>query len=187
MLPILPMQKKIMQISAEDAVLAVVSASPEHQVQGKKRIQKMSFFCLFCDEPIAARFHIRHFGVFSSEIAEALELLCTFGDLATRDEQVGPNRYFTTVFSTHGKHKQPPSSIVEVVRLLAPYSTPLLEVASTVAFFTKEGLKEVEAIRETKRIKPAITSPERIATTKELLKKLSAIRGLNNGQRPAHT
>jgi uncharacterized protein YwgA len=174
-----------MATSAEDAVLSVVAASPNHQVHGKKRIQKIMYLCMYGDEPIDARFHIRHFGVFSPEIADALEFLSVFGDLTTRDEQVGPNRYFTTVFELRGKSKHRPNErIAQIAELLGSYSTPSLEVASTVAYFMREdGLPEAEAIKETKKIKPGISTPDRISTTKTLLKRLAALRATDHGQR----
>lgn len=173
-------------LSPEEAVLSVVAASPEHQVWGKKRFQKLTYLCTYCDAPIAAHFNIRHFGVFSSEVADALELLCVFGDLNSREEQVGPNHFFTTVFSLPVKRKAAPA-IARIVEVLSPFSTPELEVASTVAFLTKEGsLSEADAIRETKRIKPAITIPARVSKAKDLLKRLAAIRASDNGQRSAN-
>jgi uncharacterized protein YwgA len=174
-------------ISPEEAVLSIVAASPDHQIQGKKRIQKITFFCTYFDKSIAARFQIRHFGVFSTEVADALEFLSVFGDLTTREEQVGPNRFFTTVFSIAGEQRHKPiPTIAQIAKTLAPYSTPVLEVASTVAFFVKEGLSEAEAIKETKRIKPAISTPERISKTKDILDRLAAIRAADHGQRSAN-
>jgi|SRR5579862_1725363 len=171
-------------LSAEDAVLSVLAASPCHQIRGKKRFHKVTFFCSFCDEQIDARFRIRHFGVFSTEIASALEVLSVFGDVEMRDEQIGPNGYFTTVFSLHGKARHKPSPIIaQVADFLAKYSTPSLEVASTIAYYTQQGLSEADAIRETKRIKPAISTPDQIITSKTLLKGLAALRALEHGQR----
>lgn len=173
-------------LSPEEAVLSVVAASPDQQVWGKKRFQKLTYLCTYCDAPIAAHFNIRHFGVFSSEVADALDLLSVFGDLKSREEQVGPNRFFTTVFSLPAK-RNPAPAIAQIVEMLSPLSTPDLEVASTVAFLTKEGkLSEADAIKETKKIKPAITIPARISKAKELLKRLAAIRASHDGQRSAN-
>ena len=135
-------------IAPEDAVTSVLAVSPDHEVRGKKRIQKIIFFCTYCDAPIAAHFSIRHFGVFSREIAVALDVLTTFGDLDVNDKQIGPNGYFTSVYSLAGKPKHKPDpAITKVVQALADYSTPSLEVASTVAYFRMHGLSEEQAMK----------------------------------------
>lgn len=171
-------------LSAEDAVISVLAASSNHEMRGKKRFHKTTFFCVYCDAPVAARFSIRHFGVFSVEVAAALDVLTTFGDLEMRDEQIGPNGYFTTVYSLPEKPKHKPNpTIAKVVEALAEYSTPSLEVASTVAYFMTQGLSEVDAMKETKRIKPDISTPAQFATTKALLKGLADLRASADGQR----
>lgn len=153
-------------------------------MRGKKRVHKITFLCVYCDAPIAARFSIRHFGVFSGEIAGALDVLTTFGDLKMRDEQIGPNGYFTTIYSLAGRpeHKSNPI-IARVAGMLVDYSTPSLEIASTVAYFMKHGLSRADAIRETGRIKPAISTPAQFATTKALLKGLADLRASTHEQR----
>jgi hypothetical protein len=177
-------ERPVPPISSEEAVLAVLAASPGHQVHGKKRFHKITFFCAYCDQAIQARFSIRHFGVFSTEIADALDVLSTFGDLETRDEQVGPNRYFTTVFSLHEKAKHRSTPVIsEVAKMLARYTTPSLEVASTVAYFTRRGFSEADAVEETTRIKPAISTPSQFAISKNLLKELADLRASKHGQR----
>jgi hypothetical protein len=174
-------------ISPESAVRAIVAASPGHRVQGKKRIHKTAFLCAWCDAPIGAHFAIRHFGVFSTEIADALDVLSFFGDLETQDEQVGPNQYFTTVYSLgKGAAHEAVPAISRVAKHLARYSTPSLEVASTVAYFMKQGWPEARAVAETARIKPAISTPERFAATRTLLKEIAGLRGTSHGQRPAN-
>ncbi len=171
-------------LSPEDAVTSLLAVSPDHEVRGKKRIQKIIFFCTFCDVPISAHFSIRHFGVFSNEIAGALDLLTTFGEINMRDEQIGPNGYFTTVYSLAGKQKHKLNSkVARVAGKLAGVSTPLLEVASTVAFFAQNGLNEASAERETKQIKPALSTPAQFAKTRTLLKDLAELRVDGDGKR----
>ena len=175
-------------LSAEDAVLSIVAASPHHEMRGKKRFHKTAFFCSYCDAPIEARFSIRQFGVFSNEIADALDLLTTFGDLGLRDEQVGPNGYFVTVFSLPaGQEFKPNPVIAKIVRALADCSTVTLEVASTVAFFLTHGRSETDAVRETKHIKPDVTSPDQVHKSKLLLKGLADLRASIHGQRPKNS
>src|SRR5580693_2467352 len=164
-------------LTAEDAVLSIVAASPHHKVLGKKRVHKTSFLCMYCAVPIEARFSIRHFGVFSGEIAGALDFLTAFGDLEMTDEQTGPNGYFMTVYSLPGKHKlKPDPAIAQVVGKLEGYSTPTLEVASTIAYFLSQKCSEADAVRETKRIKPNISTPAHLTKSKALLKELASLR-----------
>jgi len=175
-------------LSAEDAVISVLAASPKHEIRGKKRLHKSTFLCSYSGVPIAARFSIRHFGVFSGEVANALDVLTTFGDLTMHDEQIGPNGYFTTVYSLaeKPKHKTDPM-IAKTMTALVSYSTPSLEVASTVAFFMMQGETEAAAMRETKRIKPALSTPAEFAITKRLLKELAEMRAGADGQRPKNS
>jgi hypothetical protein len=171
-------------LSAQDAVLSVLAASPHHEMRGKKRFHKVTFLCSYCEAPIAARFTIRQFGVFSNEVAGALDMLTTFGDLGTRDEQIGPNGYFVTVFSLPDKSKYKPDGLIaRVVERLVHHSTPTLEVASTVAFFMTHGQSEAEAVKETKRIKPDISTADQFAKTRLLLKELASLRASIHGQR----
>jgi hypothetical protein len=171
-------------ITPEDAIISVLAVSPGHEVRGKKRIHKIAFLCNYCHAPIAAQFNIRHFGVFSNEIAGALDVLTTFGDLDMHDEQIGPNGYFITVYSLSGKPRHKPDpKVAKVAAALAAYSTPSLEVASTVAYFTMHGLSEAGAMKETRRIKPALSSGAQFAITKRLLNALAEIGAGGDGQR----
>jgi len=77
----------------------VLAVSPGHEVRGKKRIHKIAFLCNYCHAPIAAQFNIRHFGVFSNEIAGALDVLTTFGDPICHDEQIGQWLFHHGVFA----------------------------------------------------------------------------------------
>ncbi len=172
-------------LSAEDAVISILAASPHHEMRGKKRFHKTTFFCVYCSASIAVRFSIRNFGVFSGEIQSALDILTTFGDLKVREEQIGPNGFFTTVYMLPQRHRHKPDPVIaKVVESLAEYSTPSLEVASTVAYFMSQGRSEHDAIDETKRIKPDISTPAQFAKTRILLKGLAGLRASANGQRP---
>jgi uncharacterized protein YwgA len=175
-------------MGSEEAVLAVIAASPGRQVCGKKRFHKITYLCSYCDVPIDARFHIRRFGVFSPEIAEALEVLSVVGDIDTHDEQVGPNYYFTKVFALPADVKPKSDAKLElVVTETSKHSTPLLEVASTIAHFRKEGLNNSDAITKTQQIKPSLSTPERIAASIDLLERFKQICASSHENRPAHT
>ena len=183
-----PIPSPSLPLSAEEAVVSILAATRQHEVHGKKRLHKTIFLCTFCDAPIRARFSIRHFGVFSLEIAGALDLLTTFGDLKMREEQIGPNGYFATVYVLPEKPKYKVNPIiVKVVDMLEKYSTPSLEVASTVAYFLKQGLPEQDAMRETKRIKPDLSTSAQFTVTKALLKGLAGLRASTDGQRPKNS
>jgi hypothetical protein len=120
----------------------------------------------------------------TSKGADQLDVLTTFGDLKMRDEQIGPNGYFTTVYSLAEKPKHKPNQIIaKVTEMLEAYSTPSLEVASTVAYFLTQGFSEPDAIKETKRIKPDISTPAQFVKTKALLKGLADLRASEHGQR----
>jgi hypothetical protein len=68
------------RLSAGDAVYAIIAASPGREVHGKKRVHKSAFLCQYCDAPIAVRFQIQNFGVFSGEIADVLNIMTAFGE-----------------------------------------------------------------------------------------------------------
>jgi len=54
---------------------------------------------------------------------------------------------------------------------------------STVAYFTMHGLSEAGAMKETRRIKPALSSGAQFAITKRLLNALAEIGAGGDGQR----
>jgi uncharacterized protein YwgA len=175
-------------IAPDEAILSLLEATPDHQVQGKKRIQKLLYLCRHSSAPISASFKIRHYGVFSEEVADALDCLCAFGDLETQDVQVAPNGYFSTVFSkTEDSPKVSPHPVIQsAARVLASYATSTLEVASTIAYYLDHGHTEDQAILGTQAIKPALTTPKQIETSKILLDQLSKLGVSQNGQRSAH-
>lgn len=172
-------------ITPDEAVLSLIEATPSHQVQGKKRIQKLLYLCRHCSAPIEAKFLIRHYGVFSAEIADALDGLCAFGELDTQDVQLAPNGYFSTVFSkTDDTPQVTPHPVIErAAKLLAAYSTPTLEVASTIAYYLDMGSTQEQAIENTASIKPLITTPKQVEMSKALLDQLSRLGISNDGQR----
>jgi hypothetical protein len=50
-------------LSPEDAVLAIIAASANAEMHGKKRVRKSVFLYQYYDASIAVRFSIQHFGV----------------------------------------------------------------------------------------------------------------------------
>jgi uncharacterized protein len=177
------------EIAPEDAVLSLIAATPDHQVQGRKRLQKLLYLCAYSRAPISARFKIKHYGVYSPEIADAVDFLSVFGDLDTNEVQVGPSGYFSTVFSL--SKSEPAITVHPVIKCVAKdlsgFPTSTLEVASTIAFFMGEGCAQDQAIANTAKIKPNLTTEKQIDKSKALLEMLSKIGAQQNGQRSANS
>lgn len=123
-----------------------------------------------------ASFYIKHFGVFSDELAETLAFLSTFSYLDTAETRVGANNYFATVFQTPSPQDYAcPPRLKAIVDLLSRESTPVLEVASTIAYFEETGLSEKVAEQKTKDMKPAIANTSNIQQSRKLLADLRAV------------
>jgi len=82
-------------MDAETLILAVLAAVPNHEIQGRKRLQKMSYFALQKGASANVRFFLHDFGPFSADVASATDLLSFLGDIDEEEVQLGKTRLYS--------------------------------------------------------------------------------------------
>jgi uncharacterized protein YwgA len=156
----------------DDFILAILAAIPGRRLKGKKRLQKLAFLLTQAGAKCEAEFHIRDFGPFSAQIANATKFLAAIGLIDEREEPVGAANTYVSTFKLSPAATQRVKPLnpkyQKILRNLEKYPTVDLEVAATIIFFQAMGLRGDVAIRKTKELKPT-------KTTAQVLKKLPAI------------
>jgi uncharacterized protein len=162
-------------MDAETLVLAVLDAVPDRQVQGRKRLQKLSYFAVRTGAPADAHFFLHDYGPFSTDVAAATDLLAFLGDISEQEIQIGPAKRYSKLYRLSDPSSVPerlPSNSVEALKILDRYSTIDLEIASTISYFMSKGMSRTKAIEETKKLKPSKSQPKIIQRAQEALSKV---------------
>jgi uncharacterized protein YwgA len=163
-------------MDAETLILAVLDAVPSKEIQGKKRLQKMSYFALQKGAEASVRFFLHDFGPFSADIASATDLLAFLGDLEEREVQIGRSRIYSKLYRLTDPSSVPehlPEETVAAIRALDEFTTIELEIASTIFYFmSSERLNFSAAIDATKRLKPSKSQPGIIKRAQDALSKV---------------
>lgn len=147
-------------MKADEAVVGILEALPEHKVQGKKRLQKIVHLTQLAGANIEARYYILHYGPFSKEIANAVNLLSLTGIVREEVHPSGVYGRLQSVFSLSdvaGSQNKLSSKFKKLVAELNRFSTIELEVASTIGYFSDEGDPPSKAIQKTREMKPEKT------------------------------
>src|SRR4051812_21062797 len=113
-------------MDAETLVLAVLDAVPDKEIQGKKRLQKLSYFAVKTGTHSDVRYFLYDFGPFSTEVAAATELLAFLGDVSEKEIQVGPTKRYSKLYRLSDPKNIPerlPPKSAEALRTLDKYST----------------------------------------------------------------
>ena len=143
-------------MDAETLILAVLDAIPNNQIQGKKRLQKMSYFALQTGAEADVRFFLHDFGPFSADIASATDLLSFLGDISEQEVQIGRNRLYSKLYRLTDPNNVPerlPEEAADAIRKLNEFSTIELEIASTILhFMSSEGMNQSSATEATQRL-----------------------------------
>jgi uncharacterized protein YwgA len=163
-------------MDAETLILAVLEALPTNKIQGKKRLQKMSYFALQKGAQANVRFFLHDFGPFSADVASATDLLSFLGDIDEQEVQVGSTRLYSKLYRLTDPSNVPerlPKEAASALQALDEFSTVELEIASTIFYFMSvEGQDQVHAIEATKRLKPSKSQPGIIKRAKDALAKV---------------
>src|SRR5262245_16008582 len=125
-------------MNAEKLVLAVLQAVPENEVQGRKRLQKLSFFAVEAGAPADVRFFLHDYGPFSDQVAKATEFLSFVGEVAEREIQLGRAKRYSKAYRLENfdaVSETLPAAAVRALRSLSEYTTLELEIASTLRYF----------------------------------------------------
>jgi uncharacterized protein YwgA len=163
-------------MDAETLILAVLDAVPNNEIQGKKRLQKMSYFALQKGAEASVRFFLHDFGPFSADIASATDLLSFLGDIDEQEVQLGRTRLYSKSYRLTDPSNVPeplPQEAALAIRALDEFSTIELEIASTIFYFmSSEGMSQSDATEATKRLKPSKSQPGIINRAKDALSKV---------------
>lgn len=160
--------------SYEFIVRALCSAQ-DRTILGKKRLQKLGMLLQHAGLEIDIDFFLHHYGPYSSELADAADELYMMGEIDSRSEQVGAFGTFHTVYSL-------PEDYSDIGTLPEPYDQTLitlngfspieLEMASTIAYFERQGHNRPGAIDLASLLKPKKAVPRIIDKANQILDSL---------------
>jgi uncharacterized protein YwgA len=159
-------------MDAESLVLAVLKAVPKREVRGKKRLQKLAYFAVQAGTPADVRFFLHDFGPFSTQVANAANVLSYVGTISEDEEQFArTKRYYKCYRITDlaAVNEDLPVSASQALGKLDAYSTIELEVASTIRYFMDKGQTAADAIQSTRELKPTKSQQQIIERAREAL------------------
>ena len=162
-------------MDAESLVLAVLGAVPRHEVGGKKRLQRLAFFAVQAGAKCNVKFFLHDFGPFSTEVANATDVLSFFGAISEREAQLPKTKRYYKIYclqDTKTVSEDLPEGTTEALRMLNEYSTIELEIASTIRYFMNAGQAAEKAIEATKKMKPTKSAPRIVQRAEEALSKV---------------
>ncbi len=117
-------------------------------------------------------FRLLHYGVFSTDIADAADELVLTGMVKEDIEPVGIYDTFQSIYQLPPDSEKIgglPEPLRDVVNQLDEFTTIELEVASTIAYFVNKGLSQSDALAETKKLKPSKAIPPVMRKAKKIL------------------
>lgn len=159
-----------MPLSTDEAIIAALAGAPRNRIQGKKRLQKILAIAQDLGEQIDTEFRLFHYGPFSADVAAHSDFLYYTGKIDCAEEQIGPNGYFTTVY-TLSQNVQPVPNAERLQRIasyLSGFTTLELEIASTLSHFLRSNsIGRAEA--RTKEFKREKAAPQILTKAKEIL------------------
>ncbi len=175
-------------MDAETFVLSLLDASPNKEIIGKKRLQKMAYLATNLGAQANVRFYLHDFGPFSADIASAAEMLSLFGEVSETQTQIGTAKRFVTVYRIDAGTPIPerlPSAIADNIAQLDRYSTVELEIASTILFFYNNTHNWHNSILATQTLKPTKSVPRIIQRATEALSEVNLYEGRRADQMPS--
>ena len=158
-------------MNAEALVVSLLAELPQQKLNGRTRLQKLSYFVANSGAS-DIKFFLHNYGPFSAELAAATDSLALWGEIEEKEEAFGPLKRFRKVYSLKSKEARPeplPKSASAVLKVLNEYQTMELEIAATIHFFMSRGMSIGDAISETRRIKPMKSDPQIIKRAQEAL------------------
>lgn len=174
-------------MDAPEIVVAVVAATRNQSVAGRKRLQKLTYFLERVGGPSVSDFQLRQFGPYSEMVARETSVLVAFGDLNEKVQPLGTYGTFQSVYSlpdTAGATRLP-NSLDEFISELDGFSTLELEIAATIDYFRRMENDLDKAIVLTRDMKPTKTTPSVVAKANSVLSILDRWNGKRSkDQRP---
>lgn len=162
-------------MDASNIIVAVIAATSEKKVVGRKRLQKFSYFLNQVGGPAADDFELRQFGPYSASIAESTNELVAFGELSEDNQPLGTYGMFQSVY-TLPEGATPNIQLGELKHFLEgldKFSTLDLEIAATIDYFEKIEKDRERAVEATKSMKPTKATPSVLARAEKILSYVS--------------
>jgi hypothetical protein len=160
-------------LDAEDAVISLLNALPSHQIEGKKRLQKMCHLLKEAKARLDIDFTLLHYGAFSRDLADACDELALQGVIAEEETRSPIYGLFQTRYSLKESSVKPKEDLDNAAKKLAvdlnAYSTVALEIASTILYFCSSGLSPQDAARETREMKPRKWVPSVVQDARRII------------------
>lgn len=158
-------------MDTEDFVKRVLYLAPGRSVEGKKRLQKLAFFCQQAGMISNAHFYLYDFGPFSADVARAVDMLVFSGEISEEDRLISNVGRYVKVFTLDDCifPDSDDDKFHDLMNELSHYSTLELEIASTIFYFEQRGETHEEAIGSTKNLKPGKSKPRVVAEADKLL------------------
>jgi len=162
-------------MNAENLILAILGALPNHEVRGKKRLQKLAFFVVQTGIPSNVKFFLHDFGPFSTEVASATDVLSYVGAITEAEGQFEKTKRYYKIYSLPDPvivSEKLPANALSILTTLNAYSTVELEIASTIRYFLSVGYGAEGAIKATRELKPSKSLPKIVERAEEALLKV---------------
>jgi hypothetical protein len=159
-----------------DRLLVQIIALEGGTVVGKTRLQKMLYLLDQCGLNSGCRYDYRHFGPFSTQIAESAEDVCEL-NILRYEEKPGFHAVPYGVYQLAKKIEVadeigslPRFVVEEKLAIMRGYTAIDLELAATLKYLRNTGMKNpVEALKD---LKPAKSTPDRLRKAQELLREM---------------
>jgi hypothetical protein len=145
------------------------------QLVGRTRLQKVAYLTQLAGFADDFQFEYRHYGPFSDDLAQGMEIASAFGDVVEEERRADwGGRY--SIYRIQGAATPPDDPRAAFVRRAAQIGAIELELAATAAFLAREeGVAEPWA--ETARRKPEKASQGRLDRARQEYARLRAETG----------
>ncbi|MEX0809776.1 MAG: hypothetical protein WD044_13705 [Dongiaceae bacterium] len=145
--------------AAKSLVISMLYVLPRHQVEGRKRLQKLAYLsgCGVQDETVSS-YRLHFFGPYSKDVAIATDDLVFSGELTEKLASISNSDSLQFCYELTSNATKPTSKTTKrlqpLLEQLDHFTTVELEVASTVAYHLTRGESYETAVAKTKEMKP---------------------------------
>lgn len=145
------------------------------ELVGRTRLQKVAYLTQLAGFPNGLRFEYRHYGPFSEDLAQGMEIASAFGDVQEEEKRADWGGWYS-VYRTPGRQEPEDSERANFVRRAARIDAVELELLATAAFLAEEE-HVPDPWAETARRKPEKAANGRLDRAKVEYQKLRAETG----------
>lgn len=151
------------------------------RIVGRTRLQKVAYLLELCGLGDGFDFEYRHYGPYSEELADAIEMAGAFG-LITEEERTADWGGKYSIYSSREAQSRHATARIQFAKAAAQIKPVELELAATAAYL-KAVERCAEPWEETRKLKPEKATPNRLDAAKAAyreLRRLSVPKALPN-------